>query len=308
MVRETVESLRAQSFGDFRAVVSDNRSDGDTPDQLRAWITALGDPRIGFVAQPTNGGEYGQGRYLFGARGNARYFMILHDDDLLDREYLTKAVATLDARRDAALFVANPRLIDGAGKISADLTRSYRADHGRNAHSTGLFPVLDTLMASGFTPISGTLFRASELARAGLVDEDCAGNFPFELNVMLRLGDIGAQGWLDDDTLLSVRFHDGSLRNTLGLMRNPAVIGTMTTLLERRRYRGQPERRRRLILSHLYRAHAALCWAAGDAAGSRAALRTACGYHPLSPKTWKLRLHQALTPPPTRRAIEMDVA
>ncbi|AXJ97437.1 glycosyltransferase family 2 protein [Sphingomonas sp. FARSPH] len=306
MVRETVESLRAQSFGDFRAIVSDNCSPGDIADQLRAWVDALGDPRIRFVAQPANGGEYGQGRYLFAERGDADYFMILHDDDLLDPDCLAKGVATLDATPEAALFVADPRLIDVAGIVSPTLTAQYLHDHGRTARGEGLFPILDTHMATGLTPISGTLLRASAVARAGLVDEDCTGNFPFEMNVMMRLGDIGAQGWLSHETLLSVRYHDGSLRNTLGLMHNPAVIGTMMTLLERRRYDGMPEQRRRLILSRLHRARATLCWEAGDAAGGRAALRAACAYNPRSPKSWGLRALYALTAPPRPTAIETD--
>ncbi|WP_265267896.1 glycosyltransferase family 2 protein [Sphingomonas lycopersici] len=293
-VRETVASLRAQTFGYFRAIVSDNRSPDGAGDAVRAYVEGLGDRRIGFVEQPENGGEYGQGRYLFGAAGNADYFCILHDDDVLAPSYLQRAVAALDAAPDVALFVANPWVMDAAGTRLTLETYGYQRDHGRSRRERGRFPVLETHMASGFTPISGTVFRTAWLRRSGFVDQDCHGNFPFELNIMTRLGDIGATGWYEPDLLLGVRYHAGSLRNMLGLMRNPAVVGTMLRILERRQYSGAPERRRRKIVSRLYRAQADIALADGDRDEARANLRAACAANPLSPRAWGRRLGVAM--------------
>jgi hypothetical protein len=145
-------------------------------------------------------------------------------------------------------------------------------------------------MASGFTPISGTLFRTRALHLSGFVDSDCDGNFPFELNIFTRLGDIGATGWFEPDALVGFRYHDGALRHTLGLMRNPAVVGTMLRILERRHYTGVPERRRRMIVARLHRAQAEIRLEAGDREGARAALRRACAVHRLSPRAWAMRV------------------
>lgn len=289
MVRDTVESLRAQSFRDFRAIVSDNCSPGDAGDAVRAYVEGLGDPRIGFVQHLTNGGEYGQGRYLLAAAGDADYLCILHDDDLLAPLCLQRAVGALDAAPDAALFVANPWLMDEAGRECQRQTAAYHRAHGRTRRRAGRFPILDTHMASGFTPISGTVFRTAALHRSGFVDADCHGNFPFEANVFTRLGDIGAVGWFDPAMLVGIRYHAGSLRNTLGLMRNPAVVGTMLRLLERRRYTGAPERRRRAIVARLHRAQAQMRLDAGDIPAARAALRNACAVNPLSARAWTMR-------------------
>jgi glycosyltransferase involved in cell wall biosynthesis len=288
-VREAVASLRAQSFPFFRAVVSDNCSPGGVGAQVRAFVEGLRDPRISFVQQAENGGEYGQGRYLLREAGAADYFCILHDDDCIAPDYLARGIAALDATPEAALFVANPWAMDADGGTSLALTAAYRRDHGRNRRSRGPFPILDTHMESGFTPISGTLFRTRALHLSGFVDSDCDGNFPFELNIVTRLGDIGATGWFEPDALVGFRHHDGALRHTLGLMRNPAVVGTMLRILERRRYAGAPERRRRVIVARLHRAQAEMKLAAGDRDGAREALRRACAVRRLSPRAWAMR-------------------
>lgn len=305
-VRETVLSLRAQTFGNFRAIVSDNCSPGGVGDVVRAFVENLGDPRIRFVRQPENGGEYGQGRYLFKEAGDADYFAILHDDDVLAPTYLQRAIAALDAAPDAALFVANPWLMDEASVASIIQTCTYQRSHGRNRRDRGRFPILETHMASGFTPISGTLFRTARLRDSGFVDGDCYGNFPFELNVMTRLGDIGATGWFEPDVLIGVRYHSGSLRNTLGLMRNPAVVDTMLRILERRRYHGAPEWRRRAIVSRLHRAQADIALEQGDVRHARADLRAACTANPLSPRAWASRARLALRGQPVLVAKGTD--
>ncbi|NML09417.1 glycosyltransferase [Sphingobium sp. AR-3-1] len=292
-VREAVASLRAQSFRDFRVVVSDNASPGGVGDVVRAYVESLGDPRIRFVQQADNGGEYGQGRYFFEQAGDADYFCILHDDDLLSPAYLQRAVAALDAAPDAALFVANPWLFDADGRPSDAQSRAYRRAHRRGCRR-GRFPILDTHMASGFTPISGTVFRTAALHRSGFVDADCHGNFPFELNIFTRLGDIGAVGWFDPDVLLGFRYHAGQLRNTLGLMANPQVVATMLRILERRRYSGAPERRRRAIVARLHCAQADMAMARGDPVAARVALDQACAANPLSPRAWAMRARLTL--------------
>lgn len=287
-------SLRAQTFRYFRAIVSDNCSPGDTGEIVRGFVEGLGDRRIAFVQQPENRGEYGQGRYLLEAAGNAEYFCILHDDDILSPSYLQRAAAALDAAPEAALFVANPWIMDESGSLCPARTIAYQQEHGRARRDRGLFPILDTHMASGFTPMSGTVFRTEWLRRSGFVDADCHGNFPFELNVMTRLGDIGALGWYEPELLLGVRYHAGSLRNDLRLTRNQEVVGTMLRILERRHYDGAPEQRRRKIVSRLYRAQAQIALDRGDAAEARANVRAACAANPLSPRAWALRARMVM--------------
>lgn len=287
MIRETVGSLRGSEFSDYRVVVSDNRSEISAQQSVRAFIEELDDPRFSFVVQPENGGEYGQGRFFMRDSQRCEFFAIVHDDDLLDPGCLGRALERLRTHPEAALFIANPRLIDEACEVSDALTLEYLKDHGRGERQTGLFPILETLLDTGFTPISGTVFRRECLVQSGFVDSDCVGNFPFELNVMLRLGDLALQGWLEDETLLSVRYHKGSLRNTLGLMNNIAVVSTMLKLLDRREYTGAPEARRRVLVARLHRAMAEIHAKNGAIAEAKAAIKSAITTRPKSANAWK---------------------
>jgi glycosyltransferase involved in cell wall biosynthesis len=303
LVVQTIESVRNQSFTDYRVIVSDNGSDGDAVERIRAFVEGLGDPRFSFHAQARNEGEYGQGRFFLDASEGCRFLMILHDDDLLTPDYLRLAVAAMNPRPKIALFVANPWLIDAAGKMSASQTRAYLDGHGRRRRAGGEFKVLDAHLAYGFTPISGTLFRRDALLKSGFVDPDAVGNYPFECDLFLRLGDIDAVGWFSPTQLLRVRFHDSSLRNTLRLMHNPLVVRPMMRLFAERSYDGWRERRRKTLLSRLLRADAMILLREGDTQSARRSAARACKLNLLSAKGWATRLQLAVIPERLRKSL-----
>jgi glycosyltransferase involved in cell wall biosynthesis len=290
LVVATVQSVRRQSLTDYQVVVSDNCSRSDAAERVRRYVESIGDPRFRFHQQPSNGGEYAQGRYFMKASEGADYLMILHDDDVIDPELLARAVAVLDERPEIDLFVANCWVTDHDGQMSPDATRQYLAEHGRCSRPAGEFDILDHHLATGFTPISGTVFRRDALVRSGFVDPAGEGNFPFECDLFLRLGDIRAKGWFMPAQLLSIRFHEGSLRRTLRLMDNPAVVRPMLRLLQQRRYSGWLERRRRVVVSRLQRADALIHLRQGHRKAARKRLAEACRSNPLSPKGWGTRL------------------
>lgn len=278
-LRETIASVLAQSRGDWRAVVSDNASEPAAADEVRNLVLSLGDDRIAHVLQPENGGEYGQGRFFFGATRDEDYFVILHDDDRLCPDYLEAAVRLLDRRPDLAYFHSTPRVIDAEGRESLELTRWYVDYHGHTGVAEGEIVILDRLLSTGFTPICGTVFRLARLRETGLVDADLHGNYPFELNVLLRLGERGLRAWYSNVPGLEFRLHSGALRSADRLMQNEAVVDTMIALLERRRFSGANERRRRVLLGRLFRARSILELQAGRYDRARSALRTALGFN-----------------------------
>jgi glycosyltransferase involved in cell wall biosynthesis len=286
-VRETIDSLRAQSFENFRAVVSDNCSAGDAAARIARYVADLGDRRISFHRQASNGGEYGQGRFFFDRARGHELFMILHDDDVLLPGCLGQAVATLDAQPQAAFFVANGCAIGADGRRDAAMTEAHLRAHGRNRQKRGLFDVLELHLACGFAPISGVVFRRSALADSGFVDADCHGNYPFECNVFLRLGEAGCQAWFSPEELVGVRYHPGSLRSARPL-ENPDLVATAIKLWSRRHFTGLAERRRRAILARYYRAQAMIAARRGDVAQARAALSRALHTRLASPRAWGL--------------------
>jgi glycosyltransferase involved in cell wall biosynthesis len=302
LVVETIESVRRQNFRDYRVIVSDNGSSAATVARVEAYVQGLGDARFTFHRQPENVGEYGQGRFFFAEAQDHEYFMILHDDDLAMPDYLARAIAALDANPGAAFFVANYYAMDRSGTLDPERTLWARHEHGRDAAAEGLIDVLDSHMRCGFTPISGTVFRRTALDASGFVDPDCFGNYPFETNIFLRLGEIGAKAWFCPEELLGIRFHPGSLRQ-LHLLHDPELVGSCLKIWTRRRFDGYPERRRKEVVSRLYRADALIKLRQRNMSAARLSLGRALRENPRSPRNWAMAPLILLAPGVLRAAI-----
>ena len=295
LVRETIDSVLAQSFVDIHVIVSDNRSESEAVHSVKRYVDTLEDARLEFVQQPRNDGEYGQGRYFYSESAGADYFMILHDDDVIDPSYIDKAVATLDASPDIDAFLADPYVFDEAGEISAVETKDFLVNHGRETAKTGRIDVLTKYMMRGFLPISGTLFRRTALERSGFVDGQALGNFPFECDVFLRLGHLGARAWYQKEQLIGFRFHRSSMRNYMKLMQNRDVE-RMLQLFSSYEFEGVLERRRRAIVSRLHRANSIIDLREGNSRHARANLGAALKSNALSIKAWAMAPFVMLVP------------
>jgi GT2 family glycosyltransferase len=295
MVIDAIASLRAQTFADYRVVVGDDVSRTDAADAVERHIGGLGDPRFSFHRQTRRAGEYGQGRFFFGAAVHNEFFMILHDDDVLRPNYLENAVRALDTHIEAAFFVADMDVMDSAGMYSPTETERYRTRLARVGAPEGVFDVLTMHVLHGFAPISGTVFRKSALDRSGFVDPDLFGNYPFECDVFLRLGEIGAKAWFSRERLMAVRFHAGALRNQHE-MDNPPLVRTVIRLWEGRRFKGELERKRKVLLSRFYRADSLIRLREGDLGGARSSLRRALRDNWRSFRAWSIAPMMIIAP------------
>jgi hypothetical protein len=184
-----------------------------------------------------------------------------------------------------------------------DLTAWRQRHLGRAGTGEGLFDVRTRHVMTGFTPITGTLFRRRALVKSGFADPGKTGNYPFECDVFLRLGDIEAKGWFDASEMVGVRDHPGSLKYNLTLMDNPHIVTPMLELLTRRRFDGVLERRRRALVSRLARADALIQLRRSDIAGFRRMLRLALRENPRSPRAWMLALMGIIAPDALRRGL-----
>jgi glycosyltransferase involved in cell wall biosynthesis len=90
-LRETIESVLAQTFTSFRLVVSDNASDDDTPDVVRSFS----DERIDYVRSERNVGAIGNLNRLI-ALAETELLVLLPDDDVLYPEHLEATVKLLE--------------------------------------------------------------------------------------------------------------------------------------------------------------------------------------------------------------------
>jgi glycosyltransferase involved in cell wall biosynthesis len=113
-VRQTIESVLAQSFQDLEIVVTD---DGST-DETLAILREFTDPCIRLEALPHNRGISAAMNATI-ARARGRYLAILNSDDWALPGRLRKQVAFLDANPDVSLVFGLPRPVDEDGLPTA---------------------------------------------------------------------------------------------------------------------------------------------------------------------------------------------
>lgn len=101
LIRETLESLAAQTFGDFEVIVVDDCSTDDTARTVADWP----DPRVRLIVQDRNGGPIlARNRAVADARG--RYIAALDHDDLCRPDRFARQIAYLEAHPDIVLLGA----------------------------------------------------------------------------------------------------------------------------------------------------------------------------------------------------------
>ena len=124
---QALDSLLAQTFGDFELVISDNASTDATESICRAY--AARDRRIRYHRQPRNLGAVPNFNRVF-ELSQAPLFKWSAHDDLCDPAYLERAVALMDARPDVVWCHSLSSHIDARGRLLDDpdaLDVSYRA-------------------------------------------------------------------------------------------------------------------------------------------------------------------------------------
>lgn len=111
-VGRALDSLLAQSCGDFELVVSDNASTDATESICRDYAKA--DPRIRYLRQPTNIGAPQNFGALLG-EADSTYFMWAGCDDVWLPEFVARNIAALEARPDAVCSVSRVEFFDATG-------------------------------------------------------------------------------------------------------------------------------------------------------------------------------------------------
>lgn len=109
-VKECIDSILSQTFGDFNCIVLDNCStDGTT-----AWLRSLNDPRV--VLMPSERPLTIEENWtrIKDVPRNEFMTMIGHDD-ILDRNYLSVMDDLIRRHPDASLYQAHYRYIDAKG-------------------------------------------------------------------------------------------------------------------------------------------------------------------------------------------------
>jgi glycosyltransferase involved in cell wall biosynthesis len=159
-LRGAIETVLAQTFGDFELIVHDNHSPVDPVDV----VASFGDPRIRYFRHATN---VGQTANVTGAYTHVRgkYVAILSDDDRWHPEFLATLVAPLEADASLVLACCDHSIIDAEGHendaVSDIVTRRWQ----RHRLREGVYRPFDevALVYRSICTFSAAVLRRSDI-------------------------------------------------------------------------------------------------------------------------------------------------
>jgi len=113
----TIDSLLAQSFGDFELIISDDCSPDDTAEICRAY--AARDSRVRYFCNEQNLKMPGNLNAAI-RRSSGAYVANVHDGDVYRKDLIEKWKAALDAKPSAAFVFNQYEFLDGRGNSRID--------------------------------------------------------------------------------------------------------------------------------------------------------------------------------------------
>ncbi len=214
-LKETVESVLAQTLVDFEFLIVDDAS----TDGTLAFLESLDDPRIRIIKHPTKQG-LAKGLNEMAREAGGRFIARMDADDISEPTRLEKQVAFLESHPDVGVLGTAAVMIDKDGKrlrdypvLTEHLTIKWRA-----------------LFANPLAHPSVMLRR--EILLANPYDESYPNSQDYELWSRL-LFDKGIRFANLDEKLLRYRIHHSS---TTSSKQKNAELSTATALKNIRRY------------------------------------------------------------------------
>ena len=131
-LRESIESVLAQTFKNFELIIIDDASNDQTWDIAQAY--AHKDPRVSAVRNSKTLGLVANfNRCIELAKG--RYVCVWHQDDVMEPQNIEKKVALLEANPQVGFVHSNVSLIDAQGRV---LSEHWESDSTRDYICSGL--------------------------------------------------------------------------------------------------------------------------------------------------------------------------
>ena len=113
-VAEAIESILAQTYGDFELVISDNCSTDATAEICQSYV--MKDKRIHYIRQDKNVGAAENHNEVF-RRSSGQYFKWSCHDDVLEAEFIEQCVRVLDKEESVVLCSPATILINEDGSL-----------------------------------------------------------------------------------------------------------------------------------------------------------------------------------------------
>jgi glycosyltransferase involved in cell wall biosynthesis len=211
-LRKTLTSALNQTYQNVEIIVSDNCS----TDSTEPFVRGLSDPRIRYFKHTNNiGGNNNFNFCLAEAKGD--YFLLLHDDDLIDDDFIDVCMSAANYQTDIGIIRTGTRVIDSDGLVlrqypnmavglsTEDFFRAWFACKTSLYLCSTLFNTKKLMDIGGFSSKNNLLqdvFAEVQLgARFGRVDvENVKASFrkhPEERTFSVRISE-----WCEDSVLL----------------------------------------------------------------------------------------------------------
>jgi len=111
-LRQALESALNQTYKNIEVIVSDNCS----TDNTEAVVRAFSDQRLRYFRHDENIGANNNFNFCVEqARGD--YFLLLHDDDMIDSDFVHVCMKAADYRPDFGIIQTGTRIVDSNGKM-----------------------------------------------------------------------------------------------------------------------------------------------------------------------------------------------
>jgi glycosyltransferase involved in cell wall biosynthesis len=114
-LKEAVSSALDQTYKKIEIIVSDNCS----TDNTESFIKSLPDPRIKYFKQGHNIGPINNYNFCLD-RAKGDYFLLLHDDDLVDADFIETCMSHSGYAKDYGIIRTGTRLIDDKGETLSE--------------------------------------------------------------------------------------------------------------------------------------------------------------------------------------------
>lgn len=154
-LRKVIERALGQTYQNIEVIVSDNCSTDQTPELVGGII----DPRLRYYRQQTNIGPINNFNYCLNqAKGD--YFLLFHDDDMIDEDFVESCVAALKPGQDVGVVFTGVRIIDEHDNV----LREYQ--NGASGLSPSEF-ILGWFEGKVSLYLCSTLYHAEKLRAVG---------------------------------------------------------------------------------------------------------------------------------------------
>jgi len=157
-LKKAFSSALNQTYKNVEIIVSDNCSNDNT----EAFFQSISDPHLRYFRQNQNIGPINNYNYCL-EQANGDYFLLLHDDDLIDEDFVEICMEGANNAKDYGIIRAGIRLIDDRNK-----TLRESRNQGSNLSTEEYLKAWFMGKVAWYLP--STLFNTKMLKRIGGFD------------------------------------------------------------------------------------------------------------------------------------------